>query len=99
MSDFDPSSGMRWELNSEDPLLVRSLHQTCISVIGPISFKAATATAAACPDTTVVSVVDREADIYELFALANKPRMLHYYWCLPSTIVNYSKSRAVYLNI
>ena len=34
------------------------------------SFKAATATAAACPDTTVVSVGDREADIYELFALA-----------------------------
>ena len=37
-----------------------------------ISFKAATATAAACPDTTVVSVGDREADIYELFALANQ---------------------------
>ncbi|MDP2755780.1 MAG: IS4 family transposase, partial [Nitrospirota bacterium] len=34
------------------------------------SFKAATATAKACPDTTVVSVGDREADIYELFALA-----------------------------
>lgn len=34
------------------------------------SFKAATATAGACPDTTVVSVGDREADIYELFALA-----------------------------
>jgi hypothetical protein len=34
------------------------------------SFKAATATAAACPATTVVSVGDREADIYELFALA-----------------------------
>jgi Druantia protein DruA/Transposase Tn5 dimerisation domain/Transposase DNA-binding len=34
------------------------------------SFKAATATAAACTDTTVVSVGDREADIYELFALA-----------------------------
>jgi hypothetical protein len=37
-----------------------------------ISFKAATATAAACPGTTVVSVGDREADIYELFALANQ---------------------------
>lgn len=37
-----------------------------------ISFKAATATAAACPDTTVVSVGDREADIYELFALADQ---------------------------
>jgi hypothetical protein len=36
------------------------------------SFKAATATAAACPDTTVVSVGDREADIYELFALADQ---------------------------
>lgn len=33
------------------------------------SFKAAAATAAACHDTTVVSVGDREADIYELFAL------------------------------
>ena len=36
------------------------------------SFKAVTATAAACPDTTVVSVGDREADIYELFALAEE---------------------------
>jgi len=36
------------------------------------SFKAVTAIAAACPDTTVVSVGDREADIYELFALADK---------------------------
>lgn len=36
------------------------------------SFKAATVTAAACPDTTVVSVGDREADIYELFALAHQ---------------------------
>ena len=34
------------------------------------SFKAATAIAAACPDVTIVSVGDREADIYELFALA-----------------------------
>ena len=34
------------------------------------SFKAATEIAAACPDTTVVSVGDRKADIYELFALA-----------------------------
>jgi hypothetical protein len=44
------------------------------------SFKAATATASACPDTTVVSVGDREADIYELFALAaqtpNAPLLL-----------------------
>ena len=37
-----------------------------------ISFKAAAATAAACPETTVVSVGDREADIYELFALADQ---------------------------
>ena len=36
------------------------------------SFKAATATAAACLDTIVVSVGDREADIYELFALADQ---------------------------
>lgn len=36
------------------------------------SFNAATATAASCPDTTIVSVGDREADIYELFALAQK---------------------------
>lgn len=36
------------------------------------SFKAATATAAACPDTTVVSVGDREADMYDLFALAHQ---------------------------
>jgi hypothetical protein len=36
------------------------------------SFKGATVTAAACPDTTVVSVGDREADIYELFALADQ---------------------------
>jgi hypothetical protein len=36
------------------------------------SFKAATVVASACPDTTVVSVGDREADIYELFALAAK---------------------------
>jgi len=34
------------------------------------SFKAATATAASCPATTIVSVGDREADLYELFALA-----------------------------
>ena len=34
------------------------------------SFTAATAAAAACPDTTIVSVGDREADIYELFAKA-----------------------------
>jgi hypothetical protein len=37
-----------------------------------ISFKAATATAKASPDTTVVSVGDREADIYELFVLADQ---------------------------
>ncbi len=37
-----------------------------------ISFRVATATAAACPDTTIVSVGDREADIYELFALAEQ---------------------------
>ena len=37
-----------------------------------VSFKAATATAAACPNTTVVSVGDREADIYELFVLASQ---------------------------
>jgi Domain of unknown function (DUF4338)/Transposase Tn5 dimerisation domain/Transposase DNA-binding len=36
------------------------------------SFKAATVTTTACPDTTIVSVGDREADIYELFALAEK---------------------------
>lgn len=36
------------------------------------SFQAATKTAAACPGTKVVSVGDREADIYELFALAAK---------------------------
>jgi hypothetical protein len=36
------------------------------------SFQAATATAQSCPGTTVVSVGDREADIYELFALADK---------------------------
>lgn len=36
------------------------------------SFQAATKAAASCPDTTVVSVGDREADIYELFALADK---------------------------
>ncbi len=34
------------------------------------SFKATSAVQAACPDTKVVSVGDREADIYELFALA-----------------------------
>lgn len=34
------------------------------------SFKAASAVQAACPATKVVSVGDREADIYELFALA-----------------------------
>ena len=34
------------------------------------SFKAASAVQAACPATNVVSVGDREADIYELFALA-----------------------------
>ena len=34
------------------------------------SFKAASAVQAACPGTKVVSVGDREADIYELFALA-----------------------------
>ena len=37
-----------------------------------ISFKAATEIASACPDTTIVSVGDREADIYELFALADQ---------------------------
>ena len=36
------------------------------------SFRAATATATSCPNTTIVSVGDREADIYELFALATK---------------------------
>lgn len=36
------------------------------------SFRAATLTAAACPDTTIVSVGDREADIFELFALAHR---------------------------
>ncbi len=36
------------------------------------SFKAATEIASACPDTTIVSVGDREADIYELFALADQ---------------------------
>ena len=36
------------------------------------SFKAATVTATSCPNTTIVSVGDREADIYELFALADK---------------------------
>lgn len=36
------------------------------------SFKAATTAATKCPDTTIVSVGDREADIYELFALAGK---------------------------
>ena len=36
------------------------------------SFKAATEAATACPDTTIVSVGDREADIYELFALADR---------------------------
>ena len=36
------------------------------------SFKAATAIATACPNTTVVSVGDREADIYEFFALADQ---------------------------
>lgn len=36
------------------------------------SFQAATKTAASCPGTTIVSVGDREADIYELFALADK---------------------------
>lgn len=44
------------------------------------SFKTVTTAAAACPDTTVVSVGDREADIHELFALACKtpkaPRLL-----------------------
>lgn len=34
------------------------------------SFDATVAVQAACPETTVVSVGDREADIYELFALA-----------------------------
>ena len=34
------------------------------------SFKATAAVQAQCPDTTVVSVGDREADIYELFVLA-----------------------------
>lgn len=37
-----------------------------------ISFKATTTAAASCPDTTIVSVGDREADLYELFALAGK---------------------------
>lgn len=36
------------------------------------SFQAATTAAKSCPGTTIVSVGDREADIYELFALANK---------------------------
>ena len=36
------------------------------------SFHAATKTAALCPGTTVVSVGDREADIFELFDLADK---------------------------
>lgn len=36
------------------------------------SFEAATTTASTCPDTMIVSVGDREADIYELFALARK---------------------------
>jgi len=36
------------------------------------SFKAATTIASACPHTTIVSVGDREADVYELFALANQ---------------------------
>lgn len=36
------------------------------------SFQAATMTAKSCPGTTIVSVGDREADIYELFALADK---------------------------
>ena len=36
------------------------------------SFQAATAAAASCPGTTIVSVGDREADIYELFAFADK---------------------------
>ena len=40
-----------------------------------MSFKAATEAATACTDTTIVSVGDREADIYELFALAaNTPK-------------------------
>lgn len=34
------------------------------------SFEAATALQAQCPETTVVSVGDREADVYELFVLA-----------------------------
>jgi len=34
------------------------------------SFTATTASVAACPKTTIVSVGDREADIYDLFALA-----------------------------
>lgn len=37
-----------------------------------ISFKAAAEVQAQCPDTFVVSVGDREADIYELFELAQK---------------------------
>jgi len=36
------------------------------------SFKAATTAKTACSDTTIVSVGDREADIYELFALTEK---------------------------
>jgi hypothetical protein len=44
------------------------------------SFQAATKTATSCPGTTIVSVGDREADIYELFALAattaNAPYLL-----------------------
>lgn len=36
------------------------------------SFKAAATTKASCPDTTIVSVGDREADIHELFALAHR---------------------------
>ena len=36
------------------------------------SFKAATMAQSSCPDTTIVSVGDREADIFDLFALAQK---------------------------
>lgn len=36
------------------------------------SFKAATALQAQCPESTVVSIGDREADIYELFLLARE---------------------------
>lgn len=39
------------------------------------SFKAVEAISKACPDTTIVSVGDREADIYELFRLAKRSKV------------------------